>query len=237
MSDIDSSTCNCSKSISESLLSHSMLFVLNAFLHVSILYTFLYLLYTFVIKDLETNAFKAELSDIIDNNINSNLPSLIDLEKYKSDYNYKIAMLNNLNSSFGLSSNPNVLLQENSDEITKITNILNSLTVPNILDNYIKEYSKPNYVINLHNENILEYGIRIIAILSFIAVFLIAVVKFSCGMCTNVTKLFIENILTFVFVGGIEYWFFMTYASKFVPAPPSLLMTTAINSIKANLSS
>jgi len=190
-----------------------------------------------VIKDLETNAFKAELSDIIDNNINSNLPSLIDLEKYKSDYNYKIAMLNNLNSSFGLSSNPNVLLQENSDEITKITNILNSLTVPNILDNYIKEYSKPNYVINLHNDNILEYGLRIICILSFIAVFLIAVVKFSCGMCTNVTKLFIENILTFVFVGGIEYWFFMTYASKFVPAPPSLLMTTAINSIKANLSS
>ena len=64
---------------------------------------------------------------------------------------------------------------------------------------------------------------------------MIATVKISCGSCVNITKLIIENVLTFAFVGCIEYWFFMTYAAKFIPAPPSLLMRTAIDTIKTLL--
>ena len=236
MSDIDFSTCDCSNSISNSLLSSSTFMILNIFLHITILFIFLYFLYTFIIVDISINAFKSEISHIIHDNITANIPSLVDLQKYAKDYNYKISLLNNLNNNFGLSADYNILLQENSDAITAISNAINSITTPTLLDNYIQVYSKPNYVIGVHNNNTLSTGLNIIFIFSILTILLIATVKVSCGLCTNVTKLVIENVLTFIFVGGLEYWFFMTYAVNFIPAPPSLLMSTAINSIKENLS-
>ena len=234
MSDIDSSVCNCSNSVSTSLLSHSMIFVLNAFLHVTLLFIFLYILYIFIINKISNDSFKSEISRIINNSIKPNIP-LIDLQKYKNDYNYKISLLNNLNNNFGLSVDANVLLQENDIDISAISKIIDSISSNNLLDSYMQEYSKPNYVTSLNNKSLLDNGLYVIIIFSIMTILMIATVKISCGLCTNVTKLIIENILTFIFVGAIEYWFFMTYASKFIPAPPSLLMSTAIDSIKTLL--
>ena len=234
MSDIDSSVCNCSNSVSTSLLSHSMIFVLNVFLHVTILFGFLYILYIYIIKDISSNTFKSEIGHIIDNSIKPNIP-LIDLEKYKNDYNYKISLLNNLNNKFGLSIDTNVLLQENNVDISAISKIIDSISSNTLLDSYIQEYSKPHYVTSLNNTSLLDNGLYVIIIFSAIAILMITTVKISCGLCTNVTKLLIENVLTFSIVGAVEYWFFMTYAAKFIPAPPSLLMSTAIDTIKTLL--
>jgi hypothetical protein len=211
-----------------------MLFILNIFLHVTILFTFLYILYVYIIKDISSNALKSEISHIIDNTIKPNVP-FINLQKYKNDFKYKINLLNNLNNKFGLSIDANVLLQENNIDISAISKIFDSILNNTLLDSYIQEYSKPNYVTSLHNESILDNGLYLIIIFSAITILMIATVKISCGQCTNITKLIIENILTFIFVGAIEYWFFMTYASKFIPAPPSLLMSTAIDTIKTLL--
>ena len=234
MSDFDSSVCNCSNSVSTSLLSHSMLFVLNVFLHVTILFGFLYILYVYIIKDISSNAFKSEIGHIIDSSIKPNIP-LIDLQKYKKDYDYKISLLNNLNNKFGLSIDTNVLLQENNIDISAISKIIDSISSHTLLDSYIQEYSKPHYVTSLNNTSLLDNGLYVFIIFSVIAILMIATVKISCGLCTNVTKLIIENVLTFSLVGTVEYWFFMTYASKFIPAPPSLLVRTAIDTIKTLL--
>lgn len=234
MSDFDSSVCNCSNSVSTSLLSHSMLFVLNVFLHVTILFGFLYILYVYIIKDISSNAFKSEIGHIIDSSIKPNIP-LIDLQKYKKDYDYKISLLNNLNNKFGLSIDTNVLLQENNIDISAISKIIDSISSHTLLDSYIQEYSKPHYVTSLNNESLLDNGLYVFIIFSAIAILMIATVKISCGLCTNVTKLIIENLLTFTLVGTVEYWFFMTYASKFIPAPPSLLVRTAIDTVKTLL--
>jgi hypothetical protein len=211
-----------------------MIFVLNAFLHVTLLFIFLYILYVFIINKISSDAFKSEIDHIIDNSIKPNIP-LIDLQKYKNDYNYKISLLNNLNNNFGLSVDANVLLQENDIDISAISKIIDSISRHNLLDSYMQEYSNPHYVTSLNNKSLLDNGLYVIIIFSIMTILMIATVKISCGLCTNVTKLIIENILTFIFVGAIEYWFFMTYASKFIPAPPSLLTSTAIDSIKTLL--
>ena len=234
MSDFDSSVCNCSNSVSTSLLSHSMIFVLNAFIHVTILFIFLYVLYVFIINKISSDAFKSEIGHIIDSSIKPNIP-LIDLKKYKNDYNYKISLLNNLNNKFGLSIDTSVLLQEKNIDISAISKIIDSVSNNTLLDSYIQEYSKPHYVTSLNNESLLDNGLYVIIIFTAIAILMIATVKISCGSCVNITKLIIENVLTFAFVGCIEYWFFMTYAAKFIPAPPSLLMRTAIDTIKTLL--
>ena len=46
----------------------------------------------------------------------------------------------------------------------------------------------------------------------------------------------LENILTFIGVGYIEYLFFTNVALKYVPVPPSLIYKSFITSFKNNLS-
>ena len=54
---------------------------------------------------------------------------------------------------------------------------------------------------------------------------------------SDIKDTFIENIVTFIFVGVIEFWFFTNVASKFIPAPPSILFTSLLNSLKKYLDS
>jgi hypothetical protein len=46
-----------------------------------------------------------------------------------------------------------------------------------------------------------------------------------------------ENVIIFACVGVIEYLFFTKVALKFVPAPPSLLVTSLINKFKETIQS
>ena len=117
---------------------------------------------------------------------------------------------------------------------------INSLTKPNtngnnILDNYIDQYSTPNKLILLHNNNVIDYGFQLSIILIIITFSLFAALKYACSKCINVTKLLLENCITFTFIGGVEFWFFMTYAKDFHPAPPSTLLATAFNTVKSYL--
>jgi hypothetical protein len=221
-------SCNCNSQMHETMLSKTNEFMLNAFLHVSILFTFLVCLYIFIIRDLEVSAFQNSISSIIDNNINSNIAS-INLKQFSDSYDYKINLLNTLNKKYNLSNT-------NKDDIDTLTNAVNFISSPKLIDNYIKQYSNPNYVIAMHNNDVINYGIRISIIFFIISIILITVIKLSCSDCHNVIKLIVENLLVAVCVGGVEYWFFINYAVKFEPAPPSLLMTSAINNIISHLS-
>lgn len=106
---------------------------------------------------------------------------------------------------------------------------------PYILNNYIKEYSSINYLIQKHNDDVISFGISIIIILYTITIILCITFKYYYPDSINLSKLFIENLLTFILIGVGEYWFFMTYAKNFIPAPPSLLSKSAIDNIKNNL--
>lgn len=52
---------------------------------------------------------------------------------------------------------------------------------------------------------------------------------------TEVWHIFLENIITFIFVGIVEVIFFLNIALKFVPAPPSLIFTSLLSAIKISI--
>ena len=288
-------------SISKSPLSFTSEFILNSFLHVTILFIFLNGLFYFIIVPLSTKLARDEIGHQIVDGINKALPLPIN---FNTDGIFNCDTVNNqvkgnlvqlctdqYNSNvFGLIDctkitdpiaklvcqqqsnikNPSTkcneyidqMLKKNCDQsqnmidsYIKSTPTFASLNINNaddlystiyslvdantygnnILDNYILQYSQPNSLLKIHNDAIINYGIQISIIFFIITITLIIFLKYACNKCINVTKLLLENCITFIFVGGIEYWFFMTYAFKYIPAPPSTLITTAIDTVKSYL--
>lgn len=222
---IDSSISNISNSHNST---SSLQFVLNCLLHISILFSFLILLFIIIIEPLAKSAFKSELEHIINHSIDTAIPVPIDLNTVDPSQLDSVldSILNPLPiySSFPFSKN---IIKSN------LLQLYNSFkSNPYILNNYIKEYSSENYLIKKHNDDIISFGISIIIILFTITIILCITFKYYYPDSINLSKLFIENLLTFILIGLGEYWFFMTYAKNFIPAPPSLLSNSAIDNIK-----
>ena len=59
--------------------------------------------------------------------------------------------------------------------------------------------------------------------------------KFECGKDSDIWHIVIENIIVFIFIGIVEYWFFTNVAMKFIPTSPSLMVDTMINTVKEEL--
>jgi hypothetical protein len=61
---------------------------------------------------------------------------------------------------------------------------------------------------------------------------IISVLYLTCNKCTGVVGILKENIITFMFVGLVEYLFFTQIAFKYIPAPPSTMVSTLVNAFK-----
>jgi len=204
-------------------------FILNCLLHISILFSFLYILFIIIISPLAENGFKSEFSHIIHELINTLLPNKLNLDTFSdSDLDTALSISPQYNTL-----NPITKLAIRTN-LRQISNYVKSN--PYIIQNYLKQYSKRNYVLNLHNDNVLIYGQCIIAFTYIITILFCIIFKYQYPTNINLTKLFTENIITFIFIGAGEYWFFTAYAAKFIPAQPSLLSRTAIDTIKSRLS-
>ena len=273
--------------ISESKLSHIIEIILNIFLHVTILFTFLTFLFTIIITPLAKDLFKSEVGHLIEtavsnipiNNKNSehyndtsnqqiehvgSYPDDIDqslLESTKSnDSNLLNKLLTdydklNLNKSMSKDDKKTNLKRlltvykstipelnnMNDEQLDQLVDLIITIQTdvienPKLINKYIKEYNSPNYLINVHNNDIVSIAKSISLIFFIISILLIIFVKFSCNECINVTKLVSENIITFIFVGIVELWFFQNYAFKFVPAAPSLLISSSFDTVKQLIS-
>ena len=251
---LDNNDLKCN--VQSSLLSHTNEFILNSFLHVSILFAFLSLLFYYLIAPLAKNAFKHEIGHQIIEAIDKAIPIPIDLRTKKTNKSINPTSVSNkptdaLSLAAALAAD-NLSDAENSamdyqvqqlpfasmlniTTVSQLKALLSSESTNQIINNYIVEYSKPTTLINLHNLHILDYGYYLSLILFVITFVLIFFIKYSCGSCVNLTKLFLENIITFSFIGFIEFWFFTKYASKFIPAVPSLLIHSAFENVKSYL--
>ena len=100
------------------------------------------------------------------------------------------------------------------------------------MNNYIEQNSKTNQLVILNNESVLFFGVIIAISMAVISSILFIIFKLTLENDLNISEILIENGITFVFVGVIEYWFFSTYAFKYVPMPASLISSTTIDNIK-----
>ncbi len=90
--------------------------------------------------------------------------------------------------------------------------------------NYIQKYYQgENSVVKRNNDKLLTFNIAFIILLLIGFLTGIFVRYILCGKGINWTEVILENIIILVLVGGIEYYFFMNIASKYVPVLPSYL--------------
>ena len=100
------------------------------------------------------------------------------------------------------------------------------------IDIAIERYSKPSEVIQESNNWVKLTSVSIILVLALIIVVIISVLYLICNKCTGVLGILKENIITFMFVGLVEYLFFTQISFKYIPAPPSTMVSTLVNAFK-----
>lgn len=95
-------------------------------------------------------------------------------------------------------------------------------------------YGKP-YQANIDNNEWLKIVVIIINVILFVIVFLLIIMPFYFGKHVPIGTILAENAVVFLCVGIIELSFFYFVAQRFVPAPPSTIVTALQNSLVKNL--
>jgi hypothetical protein len=129
---------------------------------------------------------------------------------------------------------------KNQDELEEnINNILNGNGTNNTENINYKYYelifSKEDNTRKKLNEQLFYYikvvNIILILVLILFTIYLLATKAITI---TDIIGLIVENLITFIFVGMIEYYFFTNVASKYIPANPSIIFKSFLNSMKDN---
>jgi len=122
-----------------------------------------------------------------------------------------------------------------------IQNNLSGINIPkNSFTEDIFNYSKAYYSGNdsnvlRNNRTVFKFNIVIIILIFLIFLTTIFVRYITCNKSISFLEIIIENIIVLIFVGGIEYYFFMNIASKYVPVLPSYIPSIAKEYIESNL--
>jgi len=103
------------------------------------------------------------------------------------------------------------------------------------LSKLIKYYSKEDKTIKSHNDWLFK---TIITINVFLLILTIVVLVTSNTLCSkaDIQHMMIENLIIFAGVGAVEFMFFKFIALNYIPAPPSLMVTSIIDGLKNSLS-
>jgi hypothetical protein len=129
------------------------------------------------------------------------------------------------------------LVDDNLSDIIKNNRpILNPILSPvkPLLKQFENSYSKPDRYVTENNKLIKFAAIFVIILLLCTILTIILTVKLDCGKNTSVGHIIVENIIVFIFVGMVEFWFFTNIAIKYIPTSPSLMVNTLIDSIKTD---
>lgn len=225
-------------------------FILNGFLHITLLFIFLTALYYFIVSPLTQHLLHEEIGSLIDSIFNNNFPETIIvnnnntlisylnpnlLEKFK-DNTFNINN-NNLSDQYLLSGITNnyfnsILTPSTYSKLNQIKLEESKFINQNALNNLIESNSLPNDIITRNNQTVLYHTIYISFTLFLITIILLSYFKLNYPDDVNILHILLENFILFTIIGIIEYWFFTTYAFKYCPLLPSELLTLINTSIK-----
>jgi F0F1-type ATP synthase membrane subunit b/b' len=227
----------------------------NILLHVTILFTILSLFFKYYITLVSSNAINKEVKHLIEENIKNIDPSL---EQIKSKITQYKEMKNNLAQQYAALTDTDTK-NEIQNKISEVTNKINNLKVliPQFMDNdnqayitnitqnltdnfsyeyYEKLFSEEDLTRQKVNNKIFLYinvvNVLLIMTLLFFGLYLIKTKSLDKDEMKTIV---LENILTFMCVGIVEYLFFTKIILNFIPAPPSTIVTSLITSFKKEL--
>jgi hypothetical protein len=235
-------------------------FIVNIFLHVTILFTILAHFFMYYISSISSDAINNELKSVIND-------SFKELQEHKSLINNKITNLKEQYSNLIEQYKNNASLLEQTEiinsklndislQISNLQFLSRSLPVP-INSNSLHAFLLPNlndiskyinnlsfdYYLNLFSKNtktrelVNEQVFSKIKITNYLLILFFVIFVGTLNLAGVLTmeefgELLLENIITFLFVGIVEVIFFLNIALKYVPLPPSLIFTSFIDALK-----
>jgi hypothetical protein len=193
----------------------------NVVLHVLILFVLLSALFIFYIQKLTSEGFNTEFNHVVDEIIEPGKIKEI-LEKRETLTNDSLAKLLKIKKV-----NSNV-----QSQLTSMVDYLKKLTPDDIkgIKSGFKKVSD-NYKSNedpLRKENNEGVKTQIIIVIVFLIIiaFIVNVMSRKFGNCGILKHLGIELLIVFLFIGGIEFWFFTNVAKKYVPVHLDVMVKT-----------
>ncbi len=228
--------------------------IVNIVLHITILYTILANFFMFYIANITTDAINNELKHAVDDAFKPLIKNKNEItnkiNELKAQYNLLLKLTDNKDLQYFSKINDIKLQIENLTFLNYSAPVLNYSTGisnfdVNNLSNYFKNMSF-DYYLDLFNTDAplrkavnaqLFSQIQIVNVLLVLFLFVfIGTLLYSGGISYDIVwHLIIENVITFIFVGIIEFAFFLKIAIKFIPAPPSLIFKSLLSSIKTGL--
>lgn len=137
------------------------------------------------------------------------------LETQKFQYEINDIISNNLNNSLIQYD------QNNNEQLKQFINKPDNQMVLSVLNTM---YSNQDAVTQNNNDWVFKFNIVLGVLILTSFIITIGIIYLSCDKCVSLMNIILENIITFIFVGIIEFLFFTQIAFKFIPIPPSLLI-------------
>ena len=227
--------------------------LVNIILHITILFTILTNLYIYYAANKSADIINNNISHIINdqftNVLNNNSEVSTKIRELYTKYTELIELYNSntlLQSELNIVKNKITDISLQLNNLYFINNISSSETSTQFDFNSINQFFKSfsfDYYLNLFNtdnqtrkltNNLLFSNLKIINILLIIFFIIFTGTLYGIGAITlhAIMYIFIENIITFIFVGLIEVLFFYNVILKYVPISPSLLISSFISSLK-----
>lgn len=222
-------------------------FSFNVLLHLTILYTILSLLFMNITK-VSSDAINGEINSIIEDIIKDTKIKIKENETIiKKKILEGLEKTNPLrekienNSIFNLIKD-NETLKELSKKynMPNLVKYINNLSIMKNRNNYnywLKIFKKDDSTREKNNNQVFFY-IKFVNVLlvSFLLFFAYYIYVNKTITINDFKVIILENILTFIGVGVVEYLFFTNVASKYIPVVPSQLYELFITTLKNNLS-
>ena len=123
----------------------------------------------------------------------------------------------------------NVLEEANQDYGMNFSSTLQTLPLETLSESYNKPSLLQTTSNSWLNRDLLICNIALFVIVAGSMV----LVKKICGLDLDVKEVLKLNAFIFTFIGIVEYMFFTKVALKYIPAPPSLMITSIITNIQS----
>jgi len=200
----------------------------NVILHILVLFTVVSAMFYFLISKITEDHVNHEFEGIIDQIVNTNdIKKFVDnLKRTSTEDELRKFIADTFNIEISGSNKINVL--NNIVNFVK-ENIINKDIdfLKQKLNRLVSDYKKnPHLLREQINKDIITQIIGIVIFLCIISAMFNLLPILISSYCQVLTKLTIELVIVFAFVGYIEYWFFNNVGLKYIPVKPDLLTKT-----------
>jgi hypothetical protein len=205
----------------------------NILLHIVILFTILSIFFTKYITNVSSNIINDEITHIVHNGIKKSSNSI---KNAKNKLYQNIIDQNKLIEQFTETENNEEKLKikdkinQMNDIIDKLKDKIQNNNIEFKYDYYFDLFSKEDYTRSKINNEVFFYiKFTNILLIVFLILFVFYLLKTKTVNITQINEVFLENLLTFMMVGIIEFLFFNNVAMKYIPSEPSLIFTSFID--------